>query len=348
MLTAEQVEEIKEHLNRAQNPVFFYDNDADGLCSFLILRRYLGRGKGVAVRSYPDLNASYAKRAQELNADYVFVLDKPVVSKEFIEELDKIGLPIVWIDHHDMPEIEGKFENLHIYNPAKNKGKNKSDEPVTYLSYKITNRKEDLWIAVIGCISDHFMPEFIEEFKKRYPEFWGKVKEPNEAYYETEIGRITKSLNFGLKDSITNVVQLQNFLIKCAGPDDVFSEINDNSAFRKKYGEIRQKYNSLLNEASTFKYGKLIFFKYGGDLSISSELSNELYHNNPKKYVMVVYTKGSISNISLRGKKIRDILIKVLKNFEGATGGGHEDAVGARMKTEDVDKFKKALEEEIK
>ena len=49
MLTNKQIEEIKEHLEKAQNPLFFYDNDADGLCSFLLLRRYLGRGKGVGV-----------------------------------------------------------------------------------------------------------------------------------------------------------------------------------------------------------------------------------------------------------------------------------------------------------
>src|SRR3989338_6406655 len=124
MLTEKQREEIKEHLERAQNPLFYYDNDADGLCSFILLRRFLGRGKGVAIRSFPDLNASYARKAQELKADYVFVLDKPVVSEEFAEEIDKLGLPLVWIDHHDIQSkiLERKFENLKVYNPALNKG----------------------------------------------------------------------------------------------------------------------------------------------------------------------------------------------------------------------------------
>jgi nanoRNase/pAp phosphatase (c-di-AMP/oligoRNAs hydrolase) len=36
-----------------------------------------------------------------------------------------------------------------------------------------------------------------------------------------------------------------------------------------------------------------------------------------------------------------------LKKFEGATGGGHEDAVGARIKTEDLSRFKEELEKEI-
>src|SRR3989338_9143033 len=124
MLTEKQLQEIREHLEKAQNPVFFYDNDADGLCSYVILRRFIGRGKGVVIRSFPDLNASYAKKAQELNADYVFVLDKPVVSKEFIEEIDKLGLPLVWIDHHEIESSLDKigYKHLFVYNPAKNKG----------------------------------------------------------------------------------------------------------------------------------------------------------------------------------------------------------------------------------
>src|SRR3989338_4335382 len=159
MLTEKQILEIREHLEKAQNPVFFYDNDCDGLCSFLIFRRFLGRGKGVVVRSYPDLNAQYAKKAQELNADYVFILDKPAISREFAEELDKMQIPMVWIDHHSVSDdkFEKEFSNFYVYNPAKNSGKNKSDEPVAYLAYKITERKEDIWIALMGCIADHYM-----------------------------------------------------------------------------------------------------------------------------------------------------------------------------------------------
>ena len=77
MLTEKQFEELREHLEKAQNPVFLYDNDADGFCSFVLLRRFIGRGKGVAVRTYPEIDIGYAKRAKELGADYIFVLDRP-------------------------------------------------------------------------------------------------------------------------------------------------------------------------------------------------------------------------------------------------------------------------------
>ena len=73
MLTEKQVKEIHEHLEKAQNPIFFFDNDPDGLCSFLLLQRYIERGKGVAIKSFPSLDASYCRKVEELNADYVFI-----------------------------------------------------------------------------------------------------------------------------------------------------------------------------------------------------------------------------------------------------------------------------------
>jgi single-stranded DNA-specific DHH superfamily exonuclease len=349
MLTETQLLEIRAHLEKAQNPLFYYDNDADGFCSFVLLRRFLGRGKGVAVRSFPDLNASYARKAQELNADYVFVLDKPVISKEFVEEVERLGLPMVWLDHHNLPieEFEKDFKNLFVFNPSRNKGKDKSEEPTTYQSYKITNKKEDSWIAVIGCIADHHLPEFVSDFKNNYPDFWGNVKDPFEAYYKTEIGRIAQSINFGLKDSVTNVVRLQNFIIACKTPNDVFAESTHNAPFRKKYSEIKTKYRELLDKAKKSIFNKMIFFEYSGELSISADLSNELSFLYPNKHIVVAYKNGNIANLSLRGKNVKEILKKVLGNFEGASGGGHENAVGARMKAEDLAKFKELFSKEI-
>jgi len=350
MLTKEQIKEIREHLEKAQNPIFYYDNDADGLCSFILLRRFIGRGYGVAVRSYPELDGSYASKAQQLKADYVFVLDKPVIAKEFFSEIDKMQLPLVWIDHHANPEVRKSFsgfENVYLYNPCMNKEKEKSSEPTSYLCYKISDRKEDIWLALMGCIADHYLPDFAPEFGKKYPELWGEAVHPFDVYYKTEIGRMALALNFGLKDSVSNIVKLQNFLVSSKGPEEVASEIESGKAFSKKYREIKKKYDLLLSEAKKEAGEKLLFFRYSGDLSISADLANELSYLFRGKYIAVAYTKGAITNISMRGKNVKAILEKVLKNLENATGGGHEDAVGSRIRTEDLEKFKELFEKEI-
>ena len=93
-------------MEKAQNPIFFFDNDPDGLCSFLLLQRYIGRGKGIAIKSFPEMTDEYFRRVMELNADYIFILDKPVVSKEFFEEVEKFNIPVVWIDHHNIEGLE--------------------------------------------------------------------------------------------------------------------------------------------------------------------------------------------------------------------------------------------------
>ena len=90
-----------------------------------------------------------------------------------------------------------------------------------------------------------------------------------------------------------------------------------------------------------------MFYNYSGQLSISSDLSNELSYLFPKQYICVAYSSGPITNISLRGNNVKNILAEILPLLEKATGGGHRDAVGARINTEDIDKFKQELENRI-
>lgn len=345
MLTKKQLSEIREHLEKAQNPIFLFDNDVDGLSSYVLLRRFTGKGKGVAVKSHPGIDVGYAKRVQELNGDYIFVLDRHSLGEAFVSEVKGLNLPIVWIDHHDVPIENHSYENLFYYNPIH--GAKKSNESTTYLCYSATNRDEDFWIALIGCIADHYLPDSYEKFSEQYPELWAKkIESPFQALYTTGIGRIARALSFGLKDSTSHVVQLQNLFISCKGPHELEKELEGKSAFALKYREVLEKYQTLLGQAkSSYSGGNLVFFNYSGNMSISSDLSNELSYLFPDKYVCVCYTMGPYTNVSFRGNGVSKILEKVLKNFEDARGGGHANAVGARIKSEDVEKFKEKIVE---
>jgi len=336
MLTEEQIKEIQEHLENSQNPLFFFDNDVDGLASFLLLARAYKKGKGVAIKGY-DLNSTYLRKVTELTPDYVFVLDKPVVSSEFIEEVKKLNIPLVWIDHHDVcPE---NIDGIYYYNPAKDQNGN---EPTTYLAYQITRKQEDLWIAVAGCVADNFLPDFIEEFKKKYPELLTeKIKIGFDVLYNSEIGKIARILNFCLKDRTSNVLKMLRFLLKVSSPNDI-SE--DNSVFFR-FQQINKKYQKLIDKAKEFVEGKILFFQYGGDLSLSADISNELSYNFPDKLVVVAYLSGVKANVSLRGKNARKITLEAIEGLEQATGGGHEEATGAKINVSDLPVFKKRIEE---
>jgi len=346
MLTKKQVKEIKEHLENAQNPLFFFDNDPDGLCSFILLQKFTKKGKGVPIRSFPGLTETYFRKIIELNPDYIFILDKPVVSKEFFDRVREMNIPIVWIDHHEIDKKEIP-EYVYYYNPLFNK--KKTSEPVTSLCYQINSDQNLIWIAVAGSISDKFFPDFYDSFKKRYPDLAINSNDPFDIFYNSQIGKISRIFSFALKDRTTNVIKMLKFLIAAENPYEVLEETKNNCTMHKRFNEINSKYQKLIEKALEIAKPskKLIFFQYGGDLSISSDLSNELNYKFPKKVIVVAYIIGGKANISVRGKKIRKNVIEVIKNLENATGGGHEDAVGAQVRIEDLEKFKENLEELI-
>ncbi len=352
MLTKEQISEIREHLDKAQNPLFFFDNDNDGLMSFLLLRRFIGRGKGVVVKGSHNLSENYYRKINELSPDYIFVLDIPNVEEEFLKRANKDALPIVWIDHHNVeqPCIETRVSlTSHLflfsyYNPYH---VDKNNEPVSYLCYKIVNQKEDIWLAIIGCISDYYLPDFYKEFKEKFPELAKKnPKTPFDVFYDSEIGRIARILDFSLKDITTNVVNMMRFMMKVKGPMDVLEENSKTKQILKRYNEINKKYQAILKKARQCVGEKMIYFQYGGDLSLTSNLSNQLSYEFPKKIIIAIYVNKNIANISIRGKfvDVREMTLKAIKGIEGARGGGHEHATGARMSVSDLVVFKKRIE----
>ena len=334
MLSEKQLEEIREWLNKSQNPLFFFDNDADGLASFLLLRRYIGRGKGVAIKSRPDLSTAYLSKVKEFKPDVIFILDKPLVSDDFLNELALENIPVVWIDHHLTEQPKEKAKTAY-YSPLD--GTPSTNEPVAYWCWKIT--KKDDWIGMIGCIGDWFIPDFSDKYSQEFPGMLDKRKSAAQALFETQTGKIVKIVNFALKDKTSNVIQMLRKLETAKSP----YEILDDKKFeqiRKRYEHIEKKYSSLLEKAKELgaKGGKYIFFQYGGPLSLSAEISNELFYIFPEKFIVVVYIKGDKANVSIRGKGARDFIEKVLKELPG-TGGGHEVAVGASLSVEDLPKF---------
>jgi len=340
MLTENQLDEIREHLEKSQNPLFFFDNDADGLCSFLLLARAFGKGKGVAIKPSFDSSYEYARKVHELNPDYVFVLDKPLISKIFIEEVGKMNLPLVWIDHHNTDNIEtNDFENFYYYNSGR--GEHKSREPTTFWMYKL-GRKEDLWLAVIGCIADNFLPDFTKEFKENYPELLGNEKTAFQILYETEIGKIARIFNFALKDRTSNVVKMIKFLLKI---NSVYEILKEENPLIKRFNQIDTKYQKLVERAENFAFGEILFFQYSGDLSISSDIANKLIYKYPEKLIVVVYVSNGKANISIRGRNAREITSKAISGFENATGGGHEEATGAKINLSDLEEFRRRIEE---
>jgi single-stranded DNA-specific DHH superfamily exonuclease len=334
MINQEQIDDIRAHLEQSQNPLFLFDNDADGLCSFVILRRAIGRGKGVAIKTYPELSTQYLRKIDEFNPDSVFILDKADVSKEFIEEVAQKGIPIIWIDHHPTKTSPEAISKTYYYNSGE------SSEPTTYMCQKIFNRQEDSWFAMIGCISDVYTPDFAKSFGREYPELYSHELTAFQAMHSTEIGKFTFMLNFGLMNTTTNVVKLMKYLLNASSPYDLLEENSWTAEFHKRYAELRSELDVLVVKArEKINDGPVLLFAYSGKTSMSSILAGRLYFENPDKLIVVAYKKVDKINISIRGKGAKKLTNLIVDKIDGATGGGHEEATGAMIPTDAWDQF---------
>jgi oligoribonuclease NrnB/cAMP/cGMP phosphodiesterase (DHH superfamily) len=335
MLTEKQLKEIRDHLETSVNPLFFFDNDVDGLCAFLILRRAIGRGRGIPIKSFPDLKDQYLKKVDELSPDTIFILDKAEVSKEFIEGAKERGTNIVWIDHHETKTSKEIINNTNYYNTFP------SSEPTTYVAQKIFNNKEDLWLAMIGCIGDVFMPEFAEKYSLENPEVFDSSKSAFDALFVTEIGKAVKILTFGLMDTTTNVVQLIKFLFKARSIHDILEENVNTKMLHKRYKQLNDFYIRQIQKAETEldRNSNIIIFSYSGT-SMSSQIANGLYFRHKDKLIIVAFKRPDKINISIRGKNALQLTKKVLSKIEGSSGGGHPEATGAMIPVESWERFK--------
>lgn len=343
MLTKEQIIEIRNHLENSKNPLFFFDNDPDGLCSFLILRRYLGRGNWAVVKSSASVTKGYFKKVEEFNPDYIFVLDKPKIDQDFLELAKQKSIPIIQIDHHVVDEPHAE----NYYNPQLI---TKTNEPVSELCYRITNRKEDLWLACTGSISDCYLPDFIKDFEKNNSDLLDfNYKTAFDVLYNTKLGKVSMLMSFGLRDTTSNVHSMIRFLLNAKNAYDLFEENSKTKSFLSKFDKINKKYKLLLEKAEKFKRDRIIFFSYSSEIGLNRDLSNELMYKYPNKVIFIAFISGNRCNISLRWEKgdIRTPTMKAIEGLENASAGGHEHAPGAVISTDQLSQFKENLYKEL-
>jgi len=339
MLTEKQLKQIKDELDNCQKPLFLFDDDPDGLSSFLVLYRYKKEGKGIIVKSEPKISIKFADKVKEYNPDKVFVLDVPVIDQEFV---DSINIPVIWIDHHSPWPIE----NVKYFNPRVNGNDN---IPCSMICYKAV--KQDLWIAMIGIVGDWYL-EYKNEFNKEYNDLLGNINKPEEALFKTRLGDLIRIISFNLKGKTQDVMKSIKILTRIKDPYEILEQKTAQGKFiYKRFENINKKYEPLLKKAVSMlkKKDKLLLFTYKEVISFTKELSNELLFNFPDKIILICREKSGEMKCSLRSSDILlpPIVENALKGVSGY-GGGHEHACGSCVKIEDFRQYVKSIKEQIK
>ena len=342
MIPEAKLREVYSYLKNAQNPVIFFDDDPDGLCSFLIFKKLNDNAHGIAIKSSPTLDVPYLKKVEELSPDIIFVVDKPIISQDFI---DGVHVPLIWLDHHPVVERKG----VHYYNP---RIEDKNDNsPISYWTYKVTKDPESMWISTTGSIADWYIPEFFQDFKSRYPGLIDNQKTPDKIIFESKFGELIRIFSFLLKGKTMDIRRNVSILSKIRDPYEILEQKTSRGRFLyKQYLSIKKQYDSLLEQALKVKADKILLFIYpGARMSFTSELSNELLYRYPDKLIIVGREKGEEVKLSFRSKKIvlPPLIEKALIGVKGY-GGGHDNAAGGNVSRDDFQTFIDNLRNQLK
>lgn len=334
MISQKKLNEIMDYVTKCENPLVLYDDDPDGLCSYLMFKKMKVHAKGIIVKGSPVIDELYAKKVEELSPDMVFVFDKPIISQDFI---DNVHVPIIWIDHHPLVERKG----VHYYNPRQEDEKDNS--PVSYWIYKLFNNPELMWISAIGSISDWYIPDFLEEFKERYKNLIDDKKTPDKILFESKFGELVRIFAFLLKGKSLDIRKGIAVMLKLKDPYEVLDQNTSKGKFlHKRYLGIKKQYDELLKKALKATIGKkMILFVYPSEkMSFTAELSNELLYKNPDKLIIIGREKNDEVKLSFRSTKLilPPIIEKALVNVKGY-GGGHDFAAGGNVSRDDFKTF---------
>lgn len=331
-LNEQQYEQIRKELLSCEKPLIFFHDDADGLASFLLLRRFMKKGKGIMVKAVPKLDAKYSHYVEEYSPDKIFVVDISIVEQEFI---DQASIPIVWIDHHQVIERH----HIQYFNPRESN--NEDSHPASYLCYKVV--QQDLWIAMAGIIGDWWIPEFLKEFADQYPDLIDeKIKSPGEALFTTKLGELSRIFSFILKGASDEALKCVSILSRIDSPYEILSQETPSGKYiHKRYKHFDKLYQALLERAKKAVADDFLIFTYSGKDSFTGELSNELLFLNPEKVVITGRERNDEVRMSIRGAGKNVILPRLKKALEGIEGygGGHEYACGATVKKHEFVRF---------
>tara|TARA_Y100000034_G_C6879613_1_gene402802 strand:+ start:773 stop:1801 length:1029 start_codon:yes stop_codon:yes gene_type:complete len=337
------LKEIREVIHDSENPLIIFDDDPDGLVSFLLIRKYFGRGEGFIAKSHL-MDDGVIQKIKSYSPDLLIILDVPgpTIEQEFIDAMD---MKIVYIDHHEVPKLKGV---KYYYNPIlENK-----EGPTSYWCWLLVE-KEYLWLATVGVVSDWSLLTF-KEFKKKFPDLVEGVKgkKPPEVLFDSKIGKLARIFSFILKGKVQDAMLVADLLLKVDDPYEILEQKSDLAKkLYRKYEKIERVYDSLLERANNVEKDRLLLFVYQENVSLSTNLSNELVYRNPKSVVIVAREKEDYYVMSCRSSEkdveLPKIIEKLKKKFPGSFGGGHPHAIGGGVKKEDFEEFIELFKKEI-
>lgn len=334
-----ELNEIRNYMEKSENPLIFFDDDHDGLASYLLFKKEFEKCHGVVVKSGMKDNEIYFRKIQEYNPDTILIFDRAEISQELI---DFVNVPLIWLDHHPVIERNGaKYYNPRIHDKE-------DSRPTSYWAYQVV--KKNLWIGMVGIIGDYCLPkDLIENFE--YKELFNNKTEIEDILYNSEFGKLVKIFNFILKGSTTDVKKNINLLLKIETPYELLNQETIKGKYLYNfYKKVNKEYEKLLDKVKncSTKDKVLVFIYPDSKLSLSAAVSSEVKYKFPDKVIIIAREKDNYMRVSLRSNDVilPPLIKKALEGLDGY-GGGHDHAVGANVSKNDFQKFVKYIKNHV-
>lgn len=341
------IKRFRKAVSSASRPLILFDDDCDGLTSFIMLYRAIGDGRGLPVKKSPKVGSMFIRKVEEFGPDIIFILDKPKVSEEFFEN---VRVPIVWLDHHEPQEI--KHKHVDYFNPRV--ADDKDNRPTSYWVNEFVGKENDLWLAAIGAVGDWFVPDFLKQVKKRWPELLPKKwKTIGDLYLDTKLGDLILIVSLLLKGTVAESLTNIKTLLRIEDPFEILDQSTPRGKYVwRRYERLARDYRSLRDRAVAAgkkQRGKYLLFLYHDDMSFTKELSNELLLRFPKKIIILGRQSTGEVKASFRssGPPIDKAIAKALDGVRGH-GGGHTHACGSCIIEDDWETFLKQFKQAMR
>lgn len=321
-----------------------YHKDLDGLTSALIFIRCVKR---IGIKIYKKVASSneeierVIKKVKNFDKILIFDIDISYMKRKLVE----LNKDFLIIDHHP-PHNNLNTKKIVYINPRIPKPK--IYQPASYITYKIlskiSNLKNEEWLAVLGTISDYAFDDCKDLIRRRI-----RVKKKDDLQ-RTKIWKQVEEL-IGVISEVGFPRTLET-LEKAKS----FEDFKENKTVREALKEYPKKFKecekSFWKNFREFKNSNLLISEIETKhREITSLISTKMTRKFPGKVLIVFRKVGNKYAVHARyhGNKeieLGKIMEKCAKGLNG--GGGHPHAAGATIKVKNREIFERRLIEELK
>ena len=323
-----KVLEYLKNIKEKDGVIIVYNNDLDGMCSCVIVKKYLRKiGNEPYIISQPmPPDKNLIKKMQTGVPNKIIFLDMAIDQCSSVIQKIKGIADILIIDHHLISQNLNSKGVIH-YNPRLKDPK--LYQSTSYLAYKIVSKLNGIenidWIGALGAIADYDLSNSQD-----------LIKEAQKNHDLKKLHKIVAVLD-SLKATRTMTCdQIVDVLMALKEPEKIL----ETSEFLKSYEEIENEKNNIMSNAQSEAkiLGDVVLYEISSKYNLRSEISTRLAEKHKNKFVIIYEKIGKKINASVRNQSKKYNVDKILKKASqhlNASAGGHEAAGGVTIDEKD-------------